>query len=104
VEVPPEQAYGPKARVKPQRVLRSKFPAEADVKRGARFFLRAEDGRPIPVWVTRVDGREVQITTQHPLAGVTLRFEVTVREVRDATDEEKAHGHPHGPGGHEHDG
>jgi FKBP-type peptidyl-prolyl cis-trans isomerase SlyD len=34
---------------------------------------------------------------------VTLNFDVTVREVRDATAEEMEHGHVHGPGGHHHD-
>ena len=39
----------------------------------------------------------------HMLAGRALKFEVEVVEVRDATDEELAHGHVHGPGGHEHE-
>ena len=34
--------------------------------------------------------------------GVNLNFAVTVREVREATEEELAHGHSHGPGGHSH--
>jgi FKBP-type peptidyl-prolyl cis-trans isomerase SlyD len=38
----------------------------------------------------------------HPLAGVTLCFDVEIVEVRDATAEERQHGHPHGPGGHHH--
>jgi len=38
----------------------------------------------------------------HPLAGQTLDFEVTIEGLRDATSEEMAHGHPHGPGGHHH--
>ena len=38
----------------------------------------------------------------HPLAGATLHFDVTVQEVRDASQEELDHGHVHGPGGHHH--
>ncbi|MBW1905347.1 MAG: peptidylprolyl isomerase, partial [Deltaproteobacteria bacterium] len=38
----------------------------------------------------------------HPLAGETLHFEVTVESLRDASDEEIEHGHPHGPGGAHH--
>ena len=38
----------------------------------------------------------------HPLAGVELNFEVMIVEVRDASEEEIAHGHVHGPGGHHH--
>ena len=36
------------------------------------------------------------------LAGVTLHFAVQIVAVRDATEDEVAHGHPHGPGGHHH--
>jgi FKBP-type peptidyl-prolyl cis-trans isomerase SlyD len=39
----------------------------------------------------------------HPLAGKTLEFEIEVIDVREATEEERAHGHAHGPDGHGHD-
>ncbi len=102
VKVPPAQGYGEKRKIKPQRVLRSHFPAEAEIKKGARFLMADPEGRPFPIYVVKVMGKEVHITPEHPLAGVTLCFEVKVGEIRDATDEEKAHGHPHGPGGHHH--
>lgn len=101
VEVPPSKGYGERQRVKTQKVMRSKFPDDAKVEKGARFMMQSKEG-PFPVWVEKVMGRQVHITPQHPLAGVTLHFSVTVGEVRDATEEETAHGHPHGPGGHEH--
>ena len=47
-------------------------------------------------------GETVTVDFNHPLAGLNLTFEVEVTDVRDATDEEKGHGHAHGPGGHEH--
>ncbi len=100
VKVPPEKGYGQKRNVKTQRILRSKFPEGATVEKGSRFLMPGPEGRPFPIWVTKVQGREVHVTPEHPLAGVTLCFTATVREVREATDEEKAHGHPHGPGGH----
>lgn len=100
VAVPPEKGYGPKGNAKTQRILRSKFPPEAHVEKGARFIMQGPDGRPFPIWIAKVQGREVHITPEHPLAGVTLRFAVTVKDIRDATEEELAHGHVHGPGGH----
>ena len=100
VRIPPEKAYGPKRNVKPQEVLRSRFPAEANVVKGAQFVTQGPNGQPVPIWVTKVQGRSIYVTPEHPLAGVTLCFDVTIREVRDATEEEKAHGHAHGPGGH----
>jgi FKBP-type peptidyl-prolyl cis-trans isomerase SlyD len=102
VEVPPAKGYGERGKVKPQRILRSHFPPDAEIEKGAQFLMQGPDGRPIPIWVVKVMGREVHITNEHPLAGVTLCFDVTVREVRDATEEEMAHGHVHGPGGHHH--
>ena len=44
----------------------------------------------------------VVVDANHPLAGVTLNFDVTIRAVRAATQEELAHGHPHGADGHDH--
>lgn len=102
VTVPPNKGYGPKRNVKPQEVLRSRFPADANVVKGAQFVTQGPNGQPIPIWVVKVQGRSIYVTPEHPLAGVTLCFDVTIRDVRDATEEEKAHGHAHGPGGHHH--
>ena len=44
----------------------------------------------------------VEVDTNHPFAGKTLVFEVRITDIRDATGEEIAHGHAHGPGGHHH--
>jgi FKBP-type peptidyl-prolyl cis-trans isomerase SlyD len=44
----------------------------------------------------------VTVDGNHPLAGETLNFAVEVTEVREASDEEKEHGHVHGPEGHDH--
>jgi FKBP-type peptidyl-prolyl cis-trans isomerase SlyD len=44
----------------------------------------------------------VTVDGNHPLAGENLTFAVEVTEVRDASEEELAHGHVHGPGGHHH--
>jgi FKBP-type peptidyl-prolyl cis-trans isomerase SlyD len=103
VRVPPEKGYGAKRNIKPQRVLRSKFPDEVKVEKGTRFVMHGPDGKPFPIWVTKVMGREVHVSPEHPLAGVTLAFDVTVRDVREATEEEKTHGHAHGVGGHQHE-
>ena len=52
--------------------------------------------------VTNVGDENVTLDMNHPLADVTLHFDVEVMEVRDATAEELEHGHVHGPGGHQH--
>ena len=54
-------------------------------------------------FVKSFDEQEVQVDTDHPLAGVTLHFDVEVLRVRSASNRELSHGHPHGEGGHAHD-
>ena len=53
--------------------------------------------------VTDIADDKVVLDGNHPLAGMALRFSLTVAGVRAATDEEIAHGHVHGEHGHGHD-
>ena len=57
---------------------------------------------PLSVVVSQVDADTVTVDGNHPLAGKTLHFAIEVTDVRDASLEELAHGHVHGPGGHHH--
>jgi FKBP-type peptidyl-prolyl cis-trans isomerase SlyD len=67
----------------------------ADVEIGMQFEAHGEDGAQI-VTVVSVDGDEVTIDANHPLAGEKLHFDVKITEVREATSEELEHGHVHG--------
>jgi FKBP-type peptidyl-prolyl cis-trans isomerase SlyD len=60
------------------------------------------DQGPRLVTVVKVGLKSVDVDGNHPLAGETLRFIVDIVEIRDASAEEKAHGHAHGVGGHHH--
>ena len=55
-----------------------------------------------PVTILKAGRHSADIDTNHPLAGQDLEFEIEIVEVRAATEEEIAHGHAHGPGGHHH--
>ncbi len=99
--VPPEKGYGPRVG-DAQSVPRSSFPEGAQLEPGMRVIAQDEAGQQIPFFVTEVTPELITIDLNHPLAGETLHFEVTVEATRDATDEELEHGHPHGPGGHHH--
>lgn len=101
--VPPEEGYGMRHKVKPQQLRRSAFPKDAPLERGMGFTMRTPEGQPVPVWITKIQGPTVYVEPNHPLAGVTLHFDVEIVDVRDAEAEEIAHGHPHGPGGHHHE-
>ena len=77
---------------------RDVFPDDVDIEVGMHFGAEGPDGDVVPVWVTKIDGDQLTIDLNHPLAGKTLHFEVSIEAVRDATDEERTHGHPHEEG------
>ena len=64
--------------------------------------LQDNQGRPLQGKVVEVKGEEVVLDFNHPMADVDLYFTVQVESVRAATESEIAHGHVHGPGGHNH--
>ncbi len=100
-QVPAAEAYGERAEVEPQRVPRDSFPADMPIEPGFGFAVEGEDGEALPLWIVGVDGDQVVVDVNHPLAGEDLHFDVEILAIRDATAEELAHGHPHGPTGAE---
>jgi FKBP-type peptidyl-prolyl cis-trans isomerase SlyD len=66
-----------------------------------QFEAGSEEQRFI-VTITNIGTETVTVDGNHPLAGVELNFDVELLDVREATEEELAHGHVHGPGGHHH--
>jgi len=99
--VSPEKGYGQRIG-EAHEVPRNLFPEGADIQPGMQVVAQDEEGQQIPFFVTDVKDDTITIDPNHPLAGETLHFEVTVEATRDATSEELEHGHPHGPGGHHH--
>lgn len=102
VSIAPEEGYGMRDEARMQDVPRDAFPADTPIEPGMQFHAQGPDEQPIMVTVAAVDGDTVRIDGNHPLAGVTLNFDVTVADIRAASDEELQHGHVHGPGGHDH--
>lgn len=101
VDVVPEEGYGVVDEDMIQQVPRDQFPEDAEVEPGVQFIMEAEGGHNMPIWVTSVDEGMVTIDANHPLAGETLHFAVQIASLRAPTDDEKAHGHPHGLTGSE---
>ena len=69
---------------------------------GMQFHASAPDGQMQIVTIRDLDGDDVTVDGNHPLAGQRLNFKVKVVAIRDASEEEIAHGHVHGEGGHQH--
>ena len=72
------------------------------LKPGQEVTVQMKDGTQRTVTVVKVGKFAVDVDVNHPLAGQTLTFSVTIKDIRDAAPEEIEHGHVHGPGGHHH--
>jgi FKBP-type peptidyl-prolyl cis-trans isomerase SlyD len=101
VKVTPAEGYGERDERLIQQVPRRAFQGIKDIQPGMSFQAQGNGG-PMQVTVTRVMGDMVTVDGNHPLAGETLNFDVEITDVRAATEEELAHGHVHGVGGHHH--
>lgn len=101
VTVAPEEGYGNRNEDLVQQVPREMFQGVDDIQPGMRFQAESNQG-PVSVIVTEVSDAQVTVDGNHALAGENLNFAIEVTDVRDATEEEIDHGHPHGPGGHQH--
>lgn len=100
VKVAPEQGFGTREG-EPVRVPREAFPPDAQIFPGAAFHAQDDNGEVGVLWVVDATDEFVIVDRNHPLAGVTLNFEVEILGVRDANPEELRHGHPHGIDGTE---
>lgn len=97
VTVAPEDAYGEKRDDMLQVVAKNMFKDIGEVEVGMQFHADASHGVNV-VTVTKVDGDDVTIDGNHPLAGEELTFDVEVMGIRPATEDELSHKHVHGEG------
>ena len=100
--IEPEQGYGELNPGLVQQVPKSNFPDPDQIEVGMQFQTMTEQG-PLVLTVKELHEDAVTVDGNHPLAGVTLNFDVEVTDIRVASEEEISHGHVHGPGGHQHD-
>jgi FKBP-type peptidyl-prolyl cis-trans isomerase SlyD len=101
VSIKAEEAYGVRDDALVQVVPRSAFGGAPDLEVGMQFQAQTPQGVRV-VTIVDVEGDDITLDGNHPLAGETLHFAVEVTEVRAATEEELSHGHVHGAGGHHH--
>lgn len=101
VSVPPAEGYGEKDEGLLQVVPRGMFQGVDQVEVGMQFHAQTDHGMQV-ITVAGVEGDNVTVDGNHPLAGQNLNFDVKVVDVRVASSEELEHGHVHGAGGHHH--
>ena len=102
VTLEPVDGYGEYQEAAIQSVPRKEFPGDTEIKEGMSFVANSPDGHQMPFVIKEIAGEEIKIDFNHPLAGKTLNFDLELLDIRDATQEEKSHGHVHGAGGHHH--
>jgi len=101
VELSPEDGFGEYDADYMREEEVSAFPPDIEI--GMQFeTLDETTGEHLLFTVRAIEDGKVTLDGNHPLAGMHIRFETEVLEVRAATDEEVAHGHVHGEGGHHH--
>ena len=98
VLVPAAEAYGMPDPAQVQKVKRALLPVQGELRVGEQFQAGEDRYAPV-VTVVAIDGDEVTLDANHPLAGVDLTFEVELVSARPATAAELSHGHPHGADG-----
>ena len=95
VTIAPEDGYGEHDPALLHVTTRAQFADASGIEIGMQFQAGDEDDVET-VTVVAVEGDRITLDANHPLAGMTLHFEVEVVAVRAATAEEIAHGHLHG--------
>jgi FKBP-type peptidyl-prolyl cis-trans isomerase 2 len=83
IKIPPEEAYGPHNPELVSDMQKDIFPQEQEVKPGMVFMVNTQDGRKIPVRVTKVGEEQVTVDLNPPLAGKTLVFKIKVLEIAE---------------------
>ena len=102
VSIEPEDAYGEYLAELVSTLNRSLFEGVDELEVGMQFHASGPDGGMQIVTIRDIEGDDVIVDGNHPLAGQRLNFKVKVVAVREANAEELAHGHIHGEGGHHH--
>jgi len=97
VTIEAADAYGERNEEQIQTVSKEMFQGIDNIEVGMQFQADSSSG-PAVVTIKKVDGDDVTIDGNHPLAGEQLTFEVEVMDIRPATETEMEHGHIHGAG------
>ncbi|GJL64669.1 MAG: peptidyl-prolyl cis-trans isomerase [Nitrospirales bacterium] len=100
VKIEPTDGYG---EVDPELIKvieKAAFEGVETLEAGMTFEAKAPDGTSQQIIIKKVEGNNVTIDTNHPLAGIILNFDIDIVGVREATKEELDHGHTHD--GHSH--
>lgn len=95
ITIKPADGYGEIDKEAYVTIPRDEFPSEIPLEIGIEIDVRDEDDEVMTATIAEVTNTTVTLDFNHPLAGKTLHFDVTVLELRTPTAEELEHGHVH---------
>lgn len=95
VSIDPEDAYGEHREEGVQEVPMKALQGIENLAVGMVLQSQDEQGNQFTVRVEKINEETVTVNANHPLAGETLHFTVSIENIRDASDEELEHGHVH---------
>ncbi|RKX28436.1 MAG: peptidylprolyl isomerase [Candidatus Zixiibacteriota bacterium] len=81
VTIAPEEAYGQRRDELMVEVTKNEFPPDIDPTIGQQLQIKRPDGHIIDVTITKVEGEQVTLDANHPLAGKTLVFDIELVEI-----------------------
>jgi FKBP-type peptidyl-prolyl cis-trans isomerase SlyD len=99
VVVPAAEAYGEHDGEDPEMVPLADLPD--GIEEGMPIVAELEDGSEVELWILEIGEDTAMLSQNHPLAGVDLTFDIDIKGIRAANEEELLHGHPHGLHGDE---
>ena len=102
VSIEPEEGYGLSMKDAIQEIPSSALQGVDEVKVGMQLQSQDKDGNAFLVSVTKIEDDKITVDGNHPLAGQTLHFSVSIESIRKAEAEELSHGHVHADGQHHH--
>jgi len=102
VSIEPEEGYGLRMKDAIQEIPSSALQGVDEVKVGMQLQSQDQDGNAFLVTVTKIEDDKITVDANHPLAGQTLHFSVSIESIRKAEAEELSHGHVHADGQHHH--
>ena len=102
VSIEPEEGYGLRMKDAIQEIPSSALQSVDEVKVGMQLQSQDKDGNAFLVSVTKIEDDKITVDGNHPLAGQTLHFSVSIESIRKAEAEELSHGHVHADGQHNH--
>jgi FKBP-type peptidyl-prolyl cis-trans isomerase SlyD len=91
VILPPEKAFGYHDTAMTFTDDIANVPAEFR-RVGAEVQMQNERGETRSFFVSRIENNQLTVDGNHPYAGKTLKYALTVADIRDATEQEKQKG------------